>query len=124
MRLPASAFAARVDGRMMLRVPGGEQGDALSLREAVEVGDFGETGGRRLFERHWRPASMHSRAIVYRGSGGVVIATASSPSTLRISSRQSVNFCPTPCPERLEVATSSKRSFPGIAGLLVLCDLA
>ena len=44
--------------------------------------------------------------------GGVVIATASKPSTLRISWRQSVNLRSFPCPVRLEVATSWKRSMP------------
>jgi hypothetical protein len=46
----------------------------------------------------------------------VVIATASNPSTLRISSRQSSNLSPTPWPERLEVATSSKRGLAVIEG--------
>ena len=47
-----------------------------------------------------------------RGPGGVVIATASRPSTRRISSRQSVNVASTPSPDRLDVATSSKRGLP------------
>ena len=51
-----------------------------------------------------------------RGLGGVVIATASKPSTLRINSLQSVKVLATPCPDRLDVATSSKRLFPSIAG--------
>ena len=59
---------------------------------------------------------MHSRAMSKRGSGGVVIATASSPSTLRISSRQSVKVCATPWPERLDVATRSKRGLAWIEG--------
>jgi hypothetical protein len=46
----------------------------------------------------------------------VVIATASNPSTVRMSSRQSVKVCATPWPERLDVATSSNRALPWIAG--------
>src|SRR5260221_1849457 len=41
----------RIDGRMVLGVPGGEQADAFPLGEAVEVGDLGEARGRRLFKQ-------------------------------------------------------------------------
>ena len=51
MRLPASARAAAVDRRVMVRMPGREQGDALPLGKAVEVGDLRQARGRRLSSR-------------------------------------------------------------------------
>ena len=94
--------------------------------EAVEVGDFGKARGRRLFEQAVEAGERGIRGrFRSAGPGGVVIATASSPSTARISSRQSVKVWATPWPDRLEVATSSKR---GLAGdrrhMLIGGDLA
>ena len=57
--------------------------------------------------------------VTYHGSymklDGIKMSEAYA-STLRISSRQSVKVRPTPCLERLEVATNSKRGLPSIAG--------
>ena len=41
----------RPHGRVVLGVPGREQGDLLRLGQAIEVGDFGEACGWRFFEQ-------------------------------------------------------------------------
>ena len=46
---------------MMLRVPGREQAHLLRLGEAVEVGDLGEAGGRRLLEQAVEPGERRIR---------------------------------------------------------------
>ena len=61
--LAGKRLRRRLDGRMVLRVPGGEQGHALACarqsRSAISARPV--VGG--FSSRHWRPASMHSLAI-------------------------------------------------------------
>ena len=71
---------------------------------------------------------MHSRAISNRGAGGVVIATASRPSMLRINSRQSVKVRRNALPrtaggrDQLEAPVSGNRWHMLVGGDLAKAD--
>ena len=53
--LAGEGLGGGIHGRMMLRMPGGEQAQAFRLREAIQVGDLGEPRRRWLFEEAMEP---------------------------------------------------------------------
>ena len=114
--LAGERLRRRRDRRVMARVPGRVERHPLHFGEAGEVVDLGQCGGRRLLEQAVETLEDAGAGDFVARPGGVVIATASKPSTLSISARQSVNFCPAPWPVRLELATRSKRGLPAIEG--------
>ena len=125
MRLPASALAAASTVEWCCACQVVNSVTLCACGEAVEVGDFGEAGGRRLFEQAVEAGEdafagdLIARAG-RRGDRDCFEALDAADQLAPVGEGR-----PTPWPERLEVATSSKRGLAAIDWhVLILGDLA
>ena len=115
--LAGKRLRRRVDRRIVLRVPGREQGRAAcAFGQAVEIGDLGEARCRRLFEQAVEAGEdAFARDLVARagrsGDRHRFQALDAADQLAPVGEGRS-----TPCPERLDVATSSKRGLALIEG--------
>ena len=127
-RLAREQAAGLVHGGVVLRVPGGEEDQAVfprrsapgrRARESVAAGGFSSIT--------CLPAASASRAIGWRTCGGVQIATASRSGTRGHTARQDsgTRRAPTFSPRWLETAASRKAGLLAMTGRCWSCgDLA
>ena len=114
--LPGKQLRGRVDRRIVTRVPGSVERNALRLGEAGEVVDFAQRDGRRLLHQDVEPCRDAGARNLVPGRGRRGDRDRFEPFDFAEQLPPVGKVRSTPWPERLDVATRSNRPFFVIEG--------